>query len=70
MDYIGLGVAGLAFATAVVQHFRVSAMPNKIKAEIKADATLAAATIIADSLVAAARLKAEARLARESLTKK
>jgi hypothetical protein len=66
--YVELGVAGLALVTAIVQHFRVSAIPAKIKAEIKADATLAAATIIADALVASARLKAEALLAKRDLT--
>jgi hypothetical protein len=52
--------AVVALITTIVQHFRMSAMPEKIKAEIKADATLAAALVLADALVAAAKIKAEA----------
>ena len=50
----------VALITAIVQHFRMAALPEKIKAEIKADATLAAALVLADALVAAAKIKAEA----------
>jgi hypothetical protein len=50
----------IALITAIIQHFRVKAMPEKIKAEIKADAVLAAAVVLADALVAAAKIKAEA----------
>jgi hypothetical protein len=55
-----LATAVIALGTAIVQHFRMSAMPEKIKAEIKADATLAAALVLADALVAAAKIKADA----------
>jgi hypothetical protein len=48
-------------ATAVIQHFKIRALPEKLKAEIKADATLAAALVLADALVAAAKIKAEAK---------
>jgi uncharacterized membrane protein YjfL (UPF0719 family) len=56
--------AVVALITTIVQHFRMSAMPEKIKAEIKADATLAAALVLADALVAAAKIKAEANALR------
>lgn len=52
--------AVVALITAIVQHIRMSALPEKIKAEIKADATLAAALVLADALVAAAKIKADA----------
>jgi hypothetical protein len=55
-----LTTAGVALATAIMQHFRMTALPDKIKAEIKADATLAAALVLADALVAAAKIKADA----------
>jgi len=67
MMYAELGVAGLALATALVQHFRVNALPAKIKTEIKAEATLAAALLIADALVASAKIKADANVAKEAL---
>jgi hypothetical protein len=54
------GTALVALATAIIQHFRMSQLPDKIKAEIKADATLAAALVLADALVAAAKIKADA----------
>ena len=68
MDYIGLIIAGLALATAMVQHWRITKIPDKIKAEIKADAVLAGALLIADALVASAKIKSDARLAKEDLT--
>jgi uncharacterized membrane protein YjfL (UPF0719 family) len=50
----------VALITAIIQHYRMSALPEKIKAEIKADAVLAAAIVLADALVAAAKIKADA----------
>jgi len=67
MMYPELTVAGIALATAIVQHFRVSALPSKIKAEIKAEATLAAALLLAEALVASAKIKADANVAKEAL---
>jgi hypothetical protein len=63
MDYEVIATAAtavVALVTAIIQHFRMSALPTKIKAEIKADATLAAALVLADALVAAAKIKADA----------
>jgi hypothetical protein len=57
---VALITSATALATAIIQHFRMSAMPDKIKAEIKADATLAAALVLAEALVAAAKIKADA----------
>jgi uncharacterized membrane protein YjfL (UPF0719 family) len=55
-----LATAVVALITAIIQHFRMTALPEKIKAEIKAEATLAAALVLADALVAAAKIKADA----------
>ena len=57
---VALATSVIALGTAAIQHFRMSALPDKIKAEIKADATLAAALVLADALVAAAKIKADA----------
>jgi len=46
---VALIVAGASLAGTIISHRRVSALPNKIRAEIKADATLAGALLIADA---------------------
>jgi uncharacterized membrane protein YjfL (UPF0719 family) len=61
-----LGTAGTAIAALVafvLQHFRINALPEKIKEEVRADALKAAALILADAVLAAAKIKADARLA-------
>jgi hypothetical protein len=64
---ISLTTAAIALATAIYQHFRLSAMPEKIKAEIQADALKAAAVLLADSLLAAANIKAAAVVAADKI---
>jgi hypothetical protein len=63
---IRLAIALLGFGTALVgwaeTRYRMKALSVKVKAEVKADATLAAALVLADALVAAAKIKAEAKL--------
>lgn len=58
-------IGALALAVAVVGYletrFRMNSLSVKVKAEVKADATLAAALVLADALVAAAKIKAEAQ---------
>jgi hypothetical protein len=49
----------IAFFTAAISHWRLSRLPEKIRA----DATVAAAKILAEALVASAKLKAEAEQA-------
>jgi hypothetical protein len=65
--YASLATAVVALATAIYQHFRVSAMPERIKAEIQADALKAAAVLLADSLLAAANIKAAAVVAADKI---
>lgn len=50
-------VALAALATAGINHFRVSGLAAKVKA----DAVVAAAKLLAEALVAEAKLKADAR---------
>jgi hypothetical protein len=63
---IELIIAGLALVTAGVSwaetRYRMKDLSAKVKAEVKADATLAAALVLADALVAAAKIKAEAKV--------
>jgi hypothetical protein len=66
-DIAPLITAVFALATAVYQHFRVSAMPEKIKAEIQADALKAAAMLLAESVLAAAEIKAKAVVAADKI---
>jgi hypothetical protein len=58
----------IALATAVIGYletrYRMSTLSIKVKAEVKADATLAAALVLADALVAAAKIKADAQAAK------
>jgi hypothetical protein len=63
-EYITAGIAGASLLASIYQHFRVSGLPSKIKSEIKADATLAAARLMADALLAAAKIKADAVVAK------
>lgn len=51
-----LVIALIGFVAAGVSHWRISRIPEQVKAA----ATIAAAEIIADALVAKAKLKAEA----------
>jgi hypothetical protein len=71
MYNINLIIGILAFATAVIGYmetrYRMSSLSMKVKAEVKAEATLAAAVVLADALVAAARIKSEAVVAKEKL---
>lgn len=66
-----LVIGGLALATAVVGYaetrYRMGLLSTKVKAEVKAEATLAAALVLADALVAAARIKSAAVVAKENL---
>jgi len=59
-------VGVLALAAAVIGYletrFRMNGLSTSVKAEVKADATLAAALVLADALVAAAKIKAEAQI--------
>lgn len=50
----------VALVTAIVQHHRISALPERLKAEVLADAKLAAALLLADAVLAAAKIKADA----------
>lgn len=68
-DNLQLYIAVLAFITAaiglvaaLIGHVRLTAMPEKLKAEVLADAKLAAALLLADAVLAAAKIKAEAKL--------
>jgi hypothetical protein len=67
-DHLQLILASLAFAAAVVSwletRYRMASLSVKVKAEVKADATLAAALVLADALVAAAKIKADAVVAK------
>jgi hypothetical protein len=70
MDIINAIIAGtsvVALIVSVIQHMRVTAMPNKIKAEIAADALKAAALMLADSVLAAAKIKADAIVAADKI---
>ena len=64
-------VSGLGLAAAVTGYletrYRMNSLSTKVKAEVKAEATLAAAVVLADALVAAARIKSEAVAAKEKL---
>jgi hypothetical protein len=68
-ELMKIGVSVGALVIAAYQHYRLSSLPDKLRAEIKSDAVLAAAVLIADSLVAGARLKADALIAKQDLTK-
>ena len=57
----------VALITAIVQHFRMAALPEKLKAEIQADALKAAALMLADSVLAAAKIKADATVAADKI---
>jgi hypothetical protein len=57
----------VALITAIVQHYRMSALPEKLKAEIQADALKAAALMLADSVLAAAKIKADATVAADKI---
>jgi isoprenylcysteine carboxyl methyltransferase (ICMT) family protein YpbQ len=50
---------------AVFGHFKLKALPEKLKAEVLADAKLAAAVLLADAVLASARIKAEAKVVKE-----
>jgi len=50
--------------TAIVSHYRLSRLPEKIRA----DATVVAAKIMAEALVAAAKLKADAEQSSKTRT--
>lgn len=63
-EYVTAGIAGISLLVSVYQHLRVNSLPNKIKSEIKSDATLAAARLLADALLASAKIKAEAAVAK------
>ena len=65
--YASLATALVALATAIYQHFRISGMPEKLKAEIQADALKAAALMLADSVLAAAKIKADATVAADKI---
>jgi hypothetical protein len=58
-------VGGLGLAAAVVGYletrFRMSSISAKVKAEVVADARLAAATVLADAVLAAAKIKSDAK---------
>jgi hypothetical protein len=60
---IAAATAVVALVASIIQHFRLNALPEKIKAEVQAEALKAAALILADSVLAAAKIKADARLA-------
>jgi hypothetical protein len=64
-------IAGLALATAIIGYaetrMRMKTLSSKVKAEVTADAKLAAAMVLADALIAAARIKSEAVVAKENL---
>lgn len=64
---VQLIISGLALATAIVAWFetrvRMRGLSVKVRAEVKAEATLAAAVVLADALVAAAKIKADAKAA-------
>lgn len=49
-----------ALLVSIYQHLRVTKIPDKLRAEITADALKAAALILADSVLAAAKIKADA----------
>jgi hypothetical protein len=70
MDY-GILITGatalVALVTAIIQHFRMSALPERLKAEIQADALKAAALMLADSVLAAAKIKADATVAADKI---
>jgi hypothetical protein len=68
-EHLQLTIAILAFITALVGliaaligHFKLKAMPEKLKAEVLADAKLAAALLLADAVLAAAKIKADAKV--------
>jgi hypothetical protein len=62
MNYeaVTAGTAVIALAVSFYQHLRVSSIPAKLRAEIKADAVLASAALLADAVLAAAKIKADA----------
>jgi hypothetical protein len=62
-----MGAAVVGLGASVLNHFRVRALPNKIKAEIQADALKAAALMLAESVLAAAKIKADAVVAAEKI---
>jgi hypothetical protein len=70
LDYPNITIAATAVAALLVsiyQHMRVTKMPDKIKAEIAADALKAAALMLADSVLAAAKIKADAVVAADKI---
>lgn len=63
-ELIKIGISVAALVIAAYQHYRVSTLPDKLRAEIKSDAVLAAAMLVADALLAAAKIKADAAIAK------
>lgn len=68
MEAIKTGGSIAAVGGTIYQHFRVKNLPEKLRAEIKSDAVLAAALLLADALLAAAKIKAEAAIAKVDVT--
>jgi hypothetical protein len=58
-----IGISLAALGGTAYQHYRVKSLPEKLRAEIKSDAVLAAALLMADALLAAAKIKADAAIA-------
>jgi hypothetical protein len=65
--YIPLATSIIALVASIYQHIRVSALPEKLKAEIQAEALKAAAMLLADSVLAAAGIKASALVAADKI---
>jgi hypothetical protein len=68
-DHLQFLIAVLALITALVGliaalvgHARLKVLPEKLKAEVLADAKLAAALLLADAVLAAAKIKADAKV--------
>lgn len=58
-------VGGLGLATAIIGYletrYRMKSISEKVKAEVLAEAKLAAAKVIADAVIAADKIKADTR---------
>lgn len=61
-------IAVVSVVVSLYQHTRITQLPDRLRAEITADAKLAAAMLIADALVAAAKIKADAAEAKRDIT--
>jgi len=59
---LALITALFGLLAALLGLFRLKALPEKLKAEVLADAKLAAALLLADAVLAAAKIKADAKV--------